>query len=363
MKEQGNTAASIKQLNKRKIYEFIYAKKQTYKQQIIEELHLSISTVTQNLSDLEKEGFIRRNGFLKSVNGRKAKMIEIIPDAKISIGVSITKEQLYFAAVDLYGEAVASDMISLTYTNDSSYYDDAVKAIVHFIEEHNYQPEQIRGVSFAVMRDFQISLSDFSTRLLYPCHMEYNSEAAACFELWSHPTLDHAVVLLLNHHIGSAIITNRQIFKGIHHHSGSIEHLCINPEGPSCSCGKRGCFETYCSISSLEESAGMTVEDFFAQLKKHKDFSILQIWENYLEHLAFAIRNITMIIDAPVIIGGFLAPYFTSNVLDYLLSKINAVSPFPMERKNLMTGVHGAFTPAIGAALFYVSQTPKYPNV
>lgn len=32
------------------------------------------------------------------------------------------------------------------------------------------------------------------------------------------------------------------------------------------------------------------------------------IWQDYLKHLAFAMRNLNMIIDSPIIISGYLAP-------------------------------------------------------
>lgn len=82
----------------------------------------------------------------------------------------------------------------------------------------------------------------------------------------------------------------------------------------------------------------------------------MQIWEDYLKHLAFAMKNLNMIVDAPIIISGYLAPYFTAEDIDYLLKHINSVSPFRLKKEHLLVGVHGQYTPAIGAALFYVEQ-------
>lgn len=67
-------------------------------------------------------------------------------------------------------------------------------------------------------------------------------------------------------------------------------------------------------------------------------------------------RNLNMVIDAPIIISGYLAPYFTEEDLDYLLARINACSPFALEKDHILVGVHGQYTPAIGAALFYMEQ-------
>lgn len=82
----------------------------------------------------------------------------------------------------------------------------------------------------------------------------------------------------------------------------------------------------------------------------------MQVWEDYLNHLAFAMKNLNLVIDAPIIISGYLAPYFTEEDVEYLLMRINASSPFELKKDRILVGVHGQYTPAIGAALFYVEQ-------
>ena len=66
------------------------------------------------------------------------------------------------------------------------------------------------------------------------------------------------------------------------------------------------------------------------------------------------IRNLNLLIDCPVILSGYLAPYFLPEDLDRLLGLINEHTPFPLAKDSLLTGTHGQYTPAIGAALFYV---------
>ena len=62
---------------------------------------------------------------------------------------------------------------------------------------------------------------------------------------------------------------------------------------------------------SLEQAAGMTIKEFFPLLREKKSSQLAQVWKDYLNHLAFAMKNLNLIIDAPVIISGYLAPYFT----------------------------------------------------
>lgn len=79
-------------------------------------------------------------------------------------------------------------------------------------------------------------------------------------------------------------------------------------------------------------------------------------WEDYLNHLAFAMKNLNLIINAPIIISGYLAPYFTEEDITYLLEHINTGAPFTLNKDQILVGTHGQYTPAIGEALYYVEK-------
>lgn len=372
MSEKGLTTIALKKINRSKIYQYIYRSKLTSKLQIVQHLQMGLSTVSQNLNLLENEGLIEKNGYFDSTGGRKANAIQIVSDFRISIGVGILKNIFHITAIDLYGNTVYTDTIPLTYSNTAAYYQQITDKVKDFIDKNQYPENKILGVSIAtqgitspdnttviygnIMNNTGMRLKDFSRHLPYPCHLEHDSKSAAFLELWNHPELDSAVVLLLNRNLGGAIITNHQIHQGCSMHSGTIEHICVNPDGPLCYCGNRGCLETYCSANSLEQASGMTIKEFFPLLREKKSPQLIQIWEDYLKHLAFAMKNLNLVIDAPIIISGYLAPYFTEDDTDYLLRQINSMTPFELKEEQILVGTHGQYTPAIGAALFYVKE-------
>lgn len=372
MSEKGLTTIALKKINRSKIYQYIYRSKLTSKLQIVQDLQMGLSTVSQNLNLLENEGLIEKNGYFDSTGGRKANAIQIVSDFRISIGVGILKNMFHITAIDLYGNTICTDTIPLTYSNTAAYYQQLTDKVKDFIEKKQYPEDKILGVSIAtqgitspdnttviygnIMNNTGMRLKDFSRHLPYPCHLEHDSKSAAFLELWNHPELDSAVVFLLNRNLGGAIITNHQIHQGRSMHSGTIEHICINPDGPLCYCGNRGCLETYCSANSLEQASGMAVKEFFPLLREKKSPQLIQIWEDYLKHLAFAMKNLNLVIDAPIIISGYLAPYFTEDDTDYLLRQINSMTPFELKEEQILVGTHGQYTPAIGAALFYVEE-------
>lgn len=372
MSEKGLTNISVKKINRSKVYQYIYRKKITSKLQIVQDLQMGLSTVSQNLNLLEQDGLIEKNGYFESTGGRKANAIQIVSDFRISIGIGILKNMFHITAVDLYGNALYTNTIPFPYSNTPDYYKQVTDKIKEFIATNQYDEEKILGVSIAtqgitspdhstvlygnIMNNTGMILEDFSRYLPYPCYLEHDSKSAAFLELWKHPELDSAVVFLLNRNLGGAIITNHQIHQGSSMHSGTIEHICINPDGPLCYCGNRGCLETYCSANALEQAAGMNIKDFFSLLREKKSPQLTQIWKDYLHHLAFAMKNINLIIDAPIIISGYLAPYFLEDDIAYLTKHINVSSPFALNKEHIFVGTNGQYTPVIGAALFYVNQ-------
>ena len=372
MSEKGLTTITLKKINRSKVYQYIYREKLTSKLQIVQDLQMGLSTVSQNLNLLEEEGLIEKNGYFDSTGGRKANALQIVSGFRLAIGVGILKNMFHLTAIDLYGNVICTDTISLPYSNTPDYYKKVTDQILEFIQNNRYSKEKILGISIAtqgitspdhttviygnIMHNTGMNLKDFSRYLPYPCHLEHDSKSAAFLELWNHQDLDSAVVFLLNRNMGGAIITNHQIHQGSSMHSGTIEHMCITPDGPLCYCGNRGCLETYCSANSLEHAAGMPIKEFFPLLREKKSHLLIQVWEDYLNHLAIAIKNLNLVIDAPIILSGYLAPYFTDEDIFYLLDRINQSTPFPLEKDQILVGTHGQYTPAIGAALYYVEQ-------
>lgn len=190
----------------------------------------------------------------------------------------------HITAVDLYGNVFYTDTIPLPYSNTPDYYKQVTDAVKEFISSRQYDNDKVLGISIAtqgitspdhttvlygdIMNNAGMKLDDFSRYLPYPCYLEHDSKSAAFLELWNHPELDSAVIILLNRNLGGGIITNHQIHQGISMHSGTLEHICINPDGPLCYCGSRGCLETYCSANALEQAAGIPAKEFFPLLRE-----------------------------------------------------------------------------------------------
>jgi glucokinase len=56
----------------------------------------------------------------------------------------------------------------------------------------------------------------------------------------------NVIYLTLSTGIGGGIIANGKLVRGTGFFAGEIGHICLDPNGPQCSCGMHGCYETFC---------------------------------------------------------------------------------------------------------------------
>ena len=62
------------------------------------------------------------------------------------------------------------------------------------------------------------------------------------------------VMITLGAGVGGALVLKGKVFRGTRGLAGEIGHICLDPQGPFCTCGSRGCFEQYVSASAIERS-------------------------------------------------------------------------------------------------------------
>lgn len=65
----------------------------------------------------------------------------------------------------------------------------------------------------------------------------------------------------LGYGIGSAIISNGEMYYGSSGTSGEIGHITVNPDGPVCLCGNSGCLEAIASGRAIAEQAQQLVRE------------------------------------------------------------------------------------------------------
>ena len=266
--------------------------------------------------------------------------------------------------MDLYGNILEQESYTIPFQVSSAYCEQVGQKVNAFTEKYAFSSSRILGAAIAiqglistdgssvsygrVLDHTGMKLSDFARHIPYPCRLEHDSKAAGYLETWHQEKFRDSIVVLLNQNLGGAVILDGKVHNGLGMHSGSIEHMCINPDGPLCYCGERGCLETYCSADSLERAAGTDIPSFFAELRLGNP-AFSKIWKDYLRHLAFAVCSLNVVLDCYVIISGYLAPFFLPEDLELLTQMITDISPFKQQKDFIFLSSHGQLAPPVGA--------------
>lgn len=369
--KQSITPNQIKENNRNLIYQYIYRKKKVSQQDISYDLRLSRPTITTNLSSLEEDGLITKNGQIDTEYvGRKAAAYSIVADFRVAIGVELLKNEVKMIAIDLYGNKILRHVHEISYKNEDTYFQTVCQEIINFKNSIGLTDEQILGVGFAIQGlispDYKtviygkildctdLSITALSKYLPYPCSFIHDANSAAIAELWVSPDLNDAFYLSLSTHLGGSLIINRKLMNGAHGHNSTIEHIQLEPKGKLCYCGKHGCIETLCSIHALLKGTE-TIDDFFENVRNHNEEAMIR-WHTYLSNLARTINLVHLIYDKTFILGGYLAPYLTEADLDFLYAEIQKLTPFPENSDFLQISKMPKHNITIGAALPYIQE-------
>lgn len=138
--------------------------------------------------------------------------------------------------------------------------------------------------------------------------------------------VDDFVLVTLGTGIGGGIVANGTLVRGANGFSGEVGHMVVDPDGPACPCGKRGCWERYASGSGLawlaqNANAGAGVAraielagdsaavqgEHVAMAAREQDAAARAVVDEYARWVALGLINLTNVLDpSMLVIGGGL---------------------------------------------------------
>jgi len=90
-------------------------------------------------------------------------------------------------------------------------------------------------------------------RLGHPVSVDNDGTCAALAEwrLGAGTGTSDMVLVTLGTGIGGGLVAGGRLQRGAHGFAGEFGHMVVDPHGPKCPCGRRGCWERYASGSGL----------------------------------------------------------------------------------------------------------------
>jgi glucokinase len=198
-----------------------------------------------------------------------------------------------------------------------------------------------------------------------------NCVAVAAKSMFGTPS-SSLLAITLGTGIGGGILLDGELYRGANGFAGEPGHMVINPAGPECPCGQRGCWERYASGSGLgwlgrtAAAAGQadvvlaragSIEgidgEIVTELMQEGDSGASTIFAEYAGYVALGLANLILLFDPDVIvIGGGLAAVGTQ--LTALVQQ-DLVDRFPAASRDrnlqILSAPLGPEAGALGAAL------------
>jgi len=224
---------------------------------------LQRSTVSLIVEQLIAERWVVEGGLVRLPRGRKPRLLMLNVEKAAIIGINIMPGRTAMMWADLNNRLHAQTSF-VTARTPGRLIATLAARIRHIIEAHPETTFEGIGVSLPGRVDkagqrlvFAPNLGwsdvDLKTPLEHatglPVLLGNAADACALAEVWSgpHAGVQDLIAVTVSEGIGTGIIANGQLIRGTRGEAGEFGHMCLNPEGPECSCGSRGCWEVYAS--------------------------------------------------------------------------------------------------------------------
>jgi len=226
---------------------------------------LQRSTVSQIIEQLIREKWVREGTQASSARGRRPTLIELNGD-QIVVAVDIHPRQATIAAVDLSGRLLARSLAPLTIDPAAStrLIIGCMMRVIQLLPGKSIEgigvslPGRVDPGSERMIFAPNLRWPDFDlkgaieSKMNLPVTMENAATACLLAELMfgRFDGIRDAVMVTVSEGIGAGLFANGRLVSGMHGMAGEFGHISLDPSGPACACGRKGCWETFASCSA-----------------------------------------------------------------------------------------------------------------
>jgi glucokinase len=174
--------------------------------------------------------------------------------------------------------------------------------------------------------------------------------------------VESLVGLTLGTGVGGVIAVDGKVRLGHDGTAGELGHQTIDPDGPLCGCGNRGCVEAFARADQIAAACGTATAEAGVAAARAGDARAIEGLARIGRYLGIGIANaVTVISPDRVVIGGGIAA-----AGDLLLDPIRAelqlrVQTTSLDAVTVVTAELGTWAGAIGAAVHGAEQAAERP--
>ncbi|MDQ0735885.1 ROK family transcriptional regulator [Arthrobacter agilis] len=351
---------------------------------------LSAQTLSNIARRLLEQELVIESGKVQNGRGKPRTVLALNPSARFAVGVHLDPAVITFVILDLSGRVVAHSTRRTPLTPDADVViQEMGDAVAALLAEAGVDPERVLGVGVAspgpidpvrgIVVDPPYLLGwdrvplreSLSAATGFPVVLEKDVAATAVAEIWgSHSdSPENFIFVYLGTGVGMGLVYSGAVLRGTSQNAGEVGHIVVDPTGPDCFCGLRGCVAVTCMPRNLVEEAiragvhpeGVNradpgaVEAAFLRLcaeARGGDAAAGAIIDRSARRIAKAVSVLTNALDVDrVIFGGPYWPALSEAYLDLVPRALRGLTVAPHTADIRVEGTaFGTDVGAVGAA-------------
>jgi predicted NBD/HSP70 family sugar kinase len=318
------SSENARDINRDIVLEIIRSQQPVARADLARSSGLQPSTISNIVEQLIKEKWISEGAVQRHPRGRPSTMLSL-NDAMVILVADVRPSQAIVALVDLNGRFLAREVVPLVSDPERSINKIAqsMKSMQAAHADRSFEgigismPGRVNPDSQRLILAPNLKWGEYDIKGAIEKKMRLQVELAnaanACLlsELWS-GRLDgirNAVLITVSEGIGGAILANGQIITSRSGLAGEFGHSPIDPAGPVCGCGQRGCWEVFASSSAAlryyaefsPKHRANNIHDLLRLVEEGDDLAIAAV-SRQATHLGRGLRLVTAALSPEVVL-------------------------------------------------------------
>lgn len=353
--------------------------------ELAESTGLTAATMTGVVRRLLADGLVVETGRAESTGGKRKVLLEVDAGARLAIGIQLGFTATVIVVTNMWGAVVGrSRMPGIGGAQPDEYLDRLAENADGLIASLGLDRATVIGVGLAVPAALEhpghadtaqapegvwasFPLGDgVAQRMDADVVIERDAIAAAVGERWSGAVgeSDAFVLIHMDDTIGAGIVLRGRPVRGAHGRAGDLGHMSIDPNGPSCSCGARGCLSAIggsaASLNRYRDAVGRKVGEQTLNLAAVAgEQEALDALQPAVSAFATAVATLVDLIDPDrVVLAGSGFGSAISLFITGIQSRLDERFGAPAgSRVRVEPSVSVRDAPAIGAAALVLDST------
>ncbi len=241
---------------------------------------LTSMTAGNIINELCELSLIAGAGVQKSKAGRKPQVYAASPGSRVCVSVDLSSDDITLGLVDVLGNLRALNSFEVR-KGDGTRVLHLINSLNDFcVQEAADKQLELVGVAVAVpgiidsesgtvLRSVPLDWRDVPLRTVLeqifpvPICIGKETHASIAGEYYFGTWGDAEDILFVNvgAGIGVGVMIGNRIHRGSSEMAGELGHVVVDPSGPQCNCGNRGCLEKLASLRSIVDRASEAAAD------------------------------------------------------------------------------------------------------